>query len=436
MNKQKIVYVGMSADLFHHGHMNIINEARKYGDVIIGLLSDEALASYKRVPLIKYNERKLILDNIQGVKKVIPQDTLDYTKNIKKLRPDYVVHGDDWQVGIQKETRLEVIKALKEWGGKLIEPKYTEGVSSTKIINALTSKGVLPNIRLKSLNRRLVAKPILRLLEAHSGLTGIIVEKSSFISKNVRKEFDGIWLSSLTVSTNRGKPDTELVDHATRFQVIEEIMEVTTKPIIVDGDTGGEIEHFRHRVKTLERLGVSAVIIEDKTGLKRNSLFGTDVKQQQEWPEEFANKISEGKKSLITDDFRIIARVESLILGKGIEDALNRTNAYLDAGADGIMIHSKETDENEIVQFCKEYQSFKNKAPLVVVPTTFNHIKEDEFEKMGVNMVIYGNHLLRSAYPAMVDVAQMILKNGRSKEASDELCMPISEIIKLVPETY
>jgi len=433
---KRIVYVGMSADLLHHGHINIIKIAKKYGDVIIGLLTDKALASYKRVPLINYENRKLILENLQGVIKVIPQNTLDYSKNINNLKPDYVIHGDDWKAGVQKETRKKVIENLKEWGGKLIEPKYTEGISSTKIIKALSNKGILPDRRLKSLKKILNTKPTMRLLEAHNGLTGIIVEKATHKSKHITKEFDGIWLSSLTVSTSKGKPDTELVEHATRFQVIEEIMEVTTKPIIVDGDTGGEIEHFRHRIKTLERLGVSAVIIEDKKELKSNSLFGNDVNQYQEDPEVFSNKIIEGKKSLISNDFMLIARVESLILGKGLDDALMRTNRYLEAGADGIMIHSKDKKGQEIVDYCKVYNTIENRAPLIIVPTTYNHITEEEFSEMGVNIIIYGNHLLRSAYPAMIETAQMILKNGRSKEASESLCLPINKIINLIPESY
>ena len=332
--KSKKVYIAMSADLIHQGHVNIIAEGCKLGKVIIGLLTDKAIASYKRLPLIAFDERKLIVENLKGVEKVIPQTTLDYVPNLKKIKPDYVVHGDDWKTGIQREVRQCVIDILAEWGGKLVEPKYTEGISSTDLITAVKAQGITPGKRMKTLRRLIDAKPIVSILEAHNGLTGLIVEKTS-IEKNGHKiEFDGIWESSLTDSTAKGKPDTELVDFSSRFSTIEEILEVTTKPIIVDGDTGGRIEHFKFRVKTLERLGVSAIIIEDKIGDKRNSLFGTTVPQEQDSFEHFSQKIHEGKRSQVTADFMIIARVESLILQKGMADALKRAAAYIAAGAD------------------------------------------------------------------------------------------------------
>ncbi len=426
----------MSADFIHHGHLNIIKEAQKLGTVIVGLLTDEAIASYKRLPLFTYQQRKLIIENIKGVDEVVPQEALDYVPNLRKIKPDYVVHGDDWRTGVQKEIRRKVIDALNEWGGKLVEPNYTEGISSTQLINELTERGVTPNERLKVLRRLIDVKPIVRILEAHNGITGLIVEKTKIEKNGAMREFDGIWLSSLTVSTSKGKPDTEVVDFSTRFQTIDEILEVTTKPIIVDGDTGGEIDHFRFRVRTLERMGVSAIIIEDKIGSKRNSLFGTEVIQEQDTIEHFCEKIQEGKKALITDDFMIIARIESLILKNGLMDALTRANAYINAGADGIMIHSKEKDGAEITEFCEKYGALGNKVPLVVVPSTFSHITEDQFKQMGVNIVIYGNHQLRSAYPSMVKTAESILEHNRCKEASEQYCMPIKDILTLIPEEY
>ena len=310
--KEKIVYVGMAADIIHEGHLNILAEARKLGKVIVGVLTDEAIASYKRIPFTPYKHRVTIVENLKGVEKVIPQETLDYVPNLKKIKPDYLVHGDDWKTGVQKKTRDRALKAMQEWGGELVEPQYTKGVSSTQLIEALKEKGITPNMRLKSLKLKLGVKPVLRVMEAHNGITGLIVEKTKVQVDSGIREFDAVWLSSLTVSTSKGKPDIEVVDFFSRFQTIEEIMEVTTKPIIVDGDTGGEIEHFQFNVRTLERLGVSAVIIEDKIGLKRNSLFGTDVEQEQDSIEHFCNKIQAGKNALITDDFMIFARIESL----------------------------------------------------------------------------------------------------------------------------
>ena len=432
--KSKKVYIGMSADLIHQGHLNVIAEGCKLGQVIIGLLTDEAIASYKRLPLIAFNERKLIVENLKRVEKVVPQTSLDYVSNLKAIKPDYVVHGDDWKTGIQKEIRQRVIDTLAEWGGVLVEPKYTEGISSTDLISAVKAQGITPGKRMRTLRRLINIKPIVRILEAHNGLTGLIVEKTSINKDGKNIEFDGIWESSLTDSTAKGKPDTELVDFSSRFSTIEEILEVTTKPIIVDGDTGGRIDHFKFRVKTLERLGVSAIIIEDKIGDKRNSLFGTTVAQEQDTIEHFSQKIHQGKRSQVTEDFMIIARVESLILQKGMNDALKRADAYIGAGADGIMIHSKEKDGKEIIEFCEKFERFETKVPLIVVPSTYAHMNESELEKLGVNVIIYANHLLRSAYPAMVDTAKSILQNSRSKEASDKYCMSIKDVISLISE--
>ena len=428
----KKVYVAMSVDLVHPGHLNIINEAKKYGEIIIGLLTDEAIASYKRLPFLTYEQRKIVMENIKDVNQVIPQETIDYVPNLKKLKPDYVVHGDEWRTGVLKETRERVIQTLKEWGGELIEVPYTKGISSSKLYESMKDIGTTPEIRLKSLRRLLQVKPIVRFLEAHNGLTGVIIEKTKVVEGGILKEFDGSWISSLTDSTAKGKPDIELVDSSSRINTIEHILEVTTKPLILDGDSGGLTEHFVFMVKTLERLGISAVIIEDKVGPKRNSLFGAEVKQTQEEIENFSYKISQGKKAQITDEFMIIARIESLILKKGVWDAIIRAKAYIEAGTDAIMIHSKETSPDEILKFCEEYRKFDNRVPLVAVPTTYNKITEKELINAGVSIVIYANHLLRSAYPAMKKTAESILINERSYEA-DEHCMPIKEILNLIP---
>ncbi|MCP4154650.1 MAG: phosphoenolpyruvate mutase [bacterium] len=428
----KQVYVAMSADLIHPGHLNIINEARKYGDVIIGLLTDKAIASYKRLPFLTFEQRKEIVENIKGVARVVPQETLDYVPNLREYKPDFVVHGDDWRTGVQRETRQRVIDALHEWGGELIEPQYTPGISSTKLNVGLKEIGTTPGIRLRRLHRLLESKELITIMEAHNGLTGLIVENTKAKHNNAMNEFDGIWLSSLTDSTAKGKPDIGCVDLTSRLNTLKDILEVTTKPIIYDGDSGGLAEHFEFMVRTLEREGVSAVIIEDKVGLKKNSLFGTDVKQTQDTIENFSQKITRGKQSQITDDFMIIARIESLILKNGMENALTRAKAYIAAGADGIMIHSKEKTPDEILEFCRKYGEFQQKVPLVVVPSTYNSITEDELKNAGVRIVIYANQLLRSAYPAMIKTAETILMNRRSLE-TNEMCMPIKEILTLIP---
>ena len=428
----KKVYVGMSADLIHPGHLNIIKEASKLGDVIVGVLTDKAIASYKRLPTLKYEQRKLIIESIKGVTEVIPQNELDYSINLRAVKPDFVVHGDDWKDGVQKRVRQKVIDTLAEWGGKLHEVPYTKGISSTKLNQAVKEIGTTPNIRLEKLRRLIDSKPIVKVMEAHNGLTGLIVENAKSEVNGVKKEFDAMWLSSLTDSTAKGKPDIEAVDVTSRLHSLNDILEVTTKPIIYDGDTGGITEHFIFTVRTLERLGVSAIIIEDKTGLKKNSLFGTDVAQTQDTIANFCEKIKSGKQSQITKDFMIIARIESLILKQGMDDAIIRAKAYIEAGADGIMIHSKEKDGSEILEFCSQYNNFENVVPLVVVPSSYNHLYETQLVEAGANVVIYANHLLRAAYPAMVDVATSILENERSKEVDDQ-CMSIKEILTLIP---
>lgn len=426
----KKVYVGMSADYIHVGHINLINEAKKYGDVTIGLLTDKAVASYKRIPLLKYEQRKQVMENIQGVVKVVPQETLDYVENLRKYKPDYVVHGDDWKTGVQKQVRQRVIDVLKGWDGKLIEPSYTKGISSTMLIEDKFKCGVTPDFRLKKLKQLIELKPIVRVIEAHNGLSALIAEKTKINIGTEVREFDAIWESSLTDSSSKGKPDIEVVDFTSRTQTINHILEVTTKPMIVDGDTGGLIEHFVFMVKTLERLGVSAVIIEDKVFPKRNSLLEKALHKQED-VEKFCEKIKAGVQARVTQDFMIIARIESLIIRNDLDDALKRAKAYIDAGADGIMIHSKNKDPAEIINFCKTYKKFKHKIPLVVVPTTYNKITEQELIDLGVSVVIYANHLLRSSYKAMLETAGTILKNGRSLEA-DSNCYPVKKLLDLI----
>lgn len=428
----KTVYVGMSADLVHPGHLNILKKAAELGDVTVGLLTDSAIASYKRVPFMTFEQRSIVVENIKGVCQVVPQTTLDYVPNLRQFKPDFVVHGDDWREGVQAKTRQRVIDALAEWGGKLIEVPYTQGISSTQLHAAMKEIGTTPDIRLKSLRRMLNAKPLLRFLDIHNALSGLIIENTRVITDKGPQEFDGMWGSSLTDSTAKGKPDIEAVDVSSRMVTLNEVLEVTTKPIIYDGDTGGKTEHFVFTVKTLERLGVSAVIIEDKTGLKKNSLFGTDVEQTQDSIENFSAKIRAGKNAQATRDFMIIARIESLILGQGVEHALVRAEAFLNAGADGIMIHSREKTPDEVFEFCQKYNQLPNRKTLVAVPSSYNKVTEEQLIEHGINIVIYANQLLRSAYPAMVKTAESILTHSRSAEADNDM-MPIKQILELIP---
>lgn len=434
----KKVYIAMSADIIHNGHINIINKGRELGSVIIGLLTDDAIASYKRMPLLSFEKRKAIFENIKGVDRVVPQKTLDYTENLMALKPDYVVHGDDWRTGVQKNIRQNVINILEQWNGKLIEIPYTQNISSSSLEKDVRLLTNTPDNRRAKLRKLLSLKPFVNVMEASNGLTGLICENSKYIDeeKGTTKEFDCMWVSSLCDSSFKGKPDIELVDLTSRIRTIEEIMEVTTKPIILDGDTGGKIEHFSYNVKTLERLGVSAIIIEDKTGLKQNSLFGTEAKQVLDDPHKFAEKIKAGKTAQITKDFLIFARIEALIAGYGVEEAMTRAKIYIeDGGADGIMIHSKEKDGSEIKEFLRQFREYSKDIPVILVPTSYNQFTEEELHEWGANIIIYANHMLRSAYPAMKKCAESILEHHRSLEASKDFCIGIKEVLELIPGT-
>ena len=429
----KTVYTCFCTDVIHDGHLNILNEAKKLGKVIVGCLSDKALIRYNKFPTLSQEERIKLYKSIDLIDEVIIQDNMLYDDVIPSIKPDYVLHGDNWKEGVEQTIRDHVIQLLNEYGGTLIDIPYTYNENVKKIDLQLKEKLAMPEYRRKRLRQLIEMTPIVKVMEAHSGLTGLIVEKTVVENEGKLDQFDAMWVSSLCDSTNKGKPDIELVDMTSRFRTIDDIMEVTTKPIIFDGDTGGLTEHFVYTVRSLERMGVSAVIIEDKTGLKKNSLFGTEVKQTQATIEEFSEKIRAGKKAQLTDDFMIIARIESLILEQGMEDALNRAKAFVEAGADSIMIHSRKKDPSEILEFCDKFRAIDNKTPIVVVPSSFNTITENELAEHGVNIVIYANQLTRSAFPAMQKTAEDILKYHRAKEVDDRL-LPIKDIITLIDE--
>ena len=420
-------------DIIHEGHLNILNEAKKLGSVTIGALSDPALIRYNRFPTISLEERIALYRSLDGVDDVVVQDDMTYDKILNTLRPDFVVHGDNWREGPEKALRENCLNALKAYGGELVEPGYTYNERVSRADRQLIEKLAMPEYRRKRLRQLIDICPIVKILEAHSGLTGLITEKTVVASEGKLDQFDGMWVSSLCDSTDRGKPDIELVDMTSRLRTINDILEVTTKPIILDGDTGGLTEHFVYNVRTLERMGVSAVIIEDKTGLKKNSLFGTEVTQTQDTIENFSAKLDAGKRSQLTDDFMIIARIESLILEQGIDDALKRAFAYCHAGADGIMIHSRKKDPTEIFEFCDRFRDKDSSTPVVVVPTSYNSVTEEALAEHGVNIVIYANQLMRAAFPAMKQTAIEILENHRALEADSHL-MPFKEIITLIDE--
>ncbi|MBQ8350351.1 MAG: phosphoenolpyruvate mutase [Ruminococcus sp.] len=429
----KIVYTCFCTDVIHEGHINILTEAKKYGKLIVGILSDSAMIRYNRFPTVDFAERVRIVEELGIADKIITQDDIMYDKVVAEIHPDYVIHGDNWKNGPEKAIRDNAEKLLEAYGGSIIDVPYTYNENVKRIDRRIREKLAMPEYRRKRLRQLIEICPIVKTLEVHSGLTGLIAEKTIVETDGELDQFDAMWISSLCDSTAKGKPDIELVDMTSRFRTIDDVMEVTTKPIIFDGDTGGLIEHFVYTVRTLERMGVSAIIIEDKTGLKKNSLFGTEVEQTQDSIEHFCEKIKSGKKIQLTDDFMIIARIESLILEQGMDDALERAFAYVEAGADGIMIHSRKKDPAEILEFCDKFREKNSRTPIVVVPTSFNQITESELAAHGVNIVIYANQLTRSAFPAMEQTAKDILRYHRAKEV-DERLMPIKNIITLIDE--
>lgn len=431
--QDRTVYLCFATDTIHSGHIELIRRAFDLGKVIVGILSDEVVASYKRFPLLPFSERKMLFENIQGVYRVVEQKELSYQNNLRRLRPDFVVHGDDWQTGFQKPIRDEVVAILAEYGGSLVEYPYANRKAFADMERHARRELSIPDFRRGRLKKLIGMKGLVTAIEAHSGITGLIAEQTTVYDGGKAYQFDAMWVSSLCDSTAKGKPDIELIDMTSRFRTIDDIMEVTTKPIIFDGDTGGLTEHFVYTVKTLERMGVSMIIIEDKTGLKKNSLFGTEAEQTQDSTENFCAKIKAGKQAQKTKDFMIVARIESLILERGMEDALMRAFAFVRAGADGIMIHSRRKSPDEVFRFIEAFRAQDPATPIVVVPTSFNSVTEEEFKKRGVNVVIYANQLTRSGFPAMQKTAETILLNHRAKEA-DDLCMPIQDIITLIPE--
>ena len=433
MRIKKKVYVGLAVDIIHEGHINILKTANKLGDVIVGLLTDEAIASYKNIPHLDYKRRKIIIQNIRYVKKVVPQNTLSYVSNLKLLKPDFVVHGNDWKTGVQKKTRDEVIKTLKKWSGKLVEPIYTKNISSTIIKNKILEISSVPQNRTSKLKRLIVSKNIVRILESHNSLTGLIIENLKVKKNNFDLEFDGMWSSSLTDSATKGKPDNSSLDFSSRISSLNDMMDVTSKPLVFDADNGGQIEHLPFLIRSLERSGTSAIIIEDKVGLKKNSLFKNQTGTKQDRPEIFAKKIKKICASRQSNDFMVIARIESFIVGKGLKDALKRAEIYSKAGADAILIHSKEKTTNEIFAFAKEFRKSKNFKPLVSVPSTYSKVYEKDLIRNKFKLVIYANQLLRAAYPAMQYTARKILEKSRAFEAEKKI-IPIKEIINLIKD--
>jgi phosphoenolpyruvate phosphomutase len=435
MIDQKTVFVVMSAEIFHPGHLNIIKVARDLGEVTVGLATDRFNARYKRLTLMSYEDRKAIVENINGVKNVIAQDTLDLAPILRELRPDYFVHGDDWKFGPLKAVRQQVLEVMQEWGGVLVEPPYTEGISSTKLNAAWRSIGATPETRIRHFRRMLEFQPVVRLLEVHNSLSGIIIERTLVEGNERDKEFDGMWYSDLTDSLAKGKPNSSFVDLTSRINTIHGILESTTKPLIVEAGNGGITEHFVSTVKTLERLGVSAVVIADKVGYE-GAVFSLNGNEPvQEDVNDFARKIASGKKTQVNKDFSIITQINSLVMHEDVENALRRARVYIEAGVDALMIHSNVETLTDFFEFCRSYRNLEDKVPLLAAIPARSSLDEDQLISAGVQFIVYPDQLLRAAYTSMLNAAKTLLIQARASDV-DELYAPISEICDFVPGAW
>lgn len=428
---QPVVYVGMVGDMLHAGHINVLSKARTLGDVVVGVLTDEAVSGYKRVPFMKFEDRKWVVENLVGVARVLPQRTLSYVENLRAVRPNYVVHGDDWRYGDKiSAARREVIDTLKEWGGELVEIPYTPGVSSTLIHQALADDGIMSLNRQARFRHLLEAKPYIRVIEAHNALAALV----AFRARQEGRTFDALWHSSLADATVRGKPDIEIVDPAVRLATVNEIHDVTPMPLIYDGDTGGSPEKVHYLAKTLDQARVSALCLEDKTGPKRNSLYGKTIGQIQVCIPEFCERIRAAKKAQTSGNLLLVARIESLVLGSGLADALERAEAYVEAGADVILIHSVASTAEEVIGFTVALRKNGNKTPVFVVPTTYANTHESRFGDAGINGIIYANQMVRAAYQQMRQVAdRILLAEQAGDEVTSDMLASCDEILSLIP---
>ena len=421
--KEKTVYVGITGDIIHPGIINIIQKGAKYGRLIVGLLSNEAIATHKRIPYLTYEQRKAVIENIKGVSEVVPQEEWSYVPNLLKLKPDYIIHGDDWKTNYLKGIREEVFEVMKKIGGEVIEIPYTKGINSSQLFESTTNNGITAVQRLQSLRQLMNYKPIIRIMEANSGLSGLIIENLKVEKEDGIQRFDGIFINLLD-SNPLGISEQESSTFTSKLNTVTDILECTTKPIIYGGYTSDNYENVTFTIEKLELMGISAIIIEDKFKNKQE-LCNED---------EFCLKIKEGKKAQTNPDFMIIAGIKELILGKNIDDALKKALTSIKAGADGILISSNQKNGDDIKEFCLKLRKENKNIPIVLIPTAYDQFTEKEFAEWGANIIIYVDYLKKATYPAMKKCAETILKSERSLEVN-EMCMPIKEILNLIPGT-
>ena len=430
----KIIYLGLTADLIHAGHINIINEALKYGQLLIGLITDQAISKEKRLPLLSYFDRKALLLNIKGVKDIVPQEDWDYSINLQKYKPDFFIHGDDWNTSEYKIIKNNCINVLSAYGGKLIEIAHTPNINSDLVVDKIRKLKNVSSLRQNTLKRLLQSKSFIKIIEVHSPMSAMIIDNLKINNERGSNFFDGFWSSSLSDSTLFGRPDIESLDIASRLNMINNIFHATTKPLVMDIDTGGLLEHLEINIKTIEQAGVSAVVIEDKKGLKKNSLFGNEVIQHQEDVKVFQEKIKLINTIKVNDNFLCIARIESLILDKGLEDALHRASSYVDAGADMVLIHSRKKTPDEVFLFANEFKRDHPNIPLACIPTSFYTVTEGLLQDKGFNLSIYANHLIRASYKHMEKIAKSILTYQTSQYIEEDI-ESVKDILNLIPGT-
>ncbi len=408
----KTVYVGMSADLVHPGHINLLREAASLGRVTVGLLTDRAISSYKRMPFLTFEQRRAVIEHIAFVTAVVPQDTLDYTDNLRLLRPDFVVHGDDWRNGVQAQTRRRVLDVLREWGGTLVEPPYTEGISSTALRMAAMDIGFAPGVRQRRLRRMLDCKPLVRVMQAHDGLSAHIVDRLEETTQGAPREYDAIWVDSLAGAPIRGKPDPLPFDLSSRLVTLHEILDATTKPLICNAGGAGHAAGVTAAVRTLERIGVSAIVIDTEVTDRRAVPAMAASAPPQDDMAAFIREIAAARDARVTPDFMIIARINDRTRDCGADRMMARAAAGVDAGADAVMCDSDPVNPDGIFDLCRRYRRLMNGHPLLVGLSGTEGLQEHDLASAGASMVVYTDTLLRAAREAMISAASQVLSCG------------------------
>jgi len=428
MASEKTVYVGMVGDMLHVGHINILKTAARLGRVTVGVLTDRAVVGYKRLPLLAFEDRVRVVESIADVAAVVPQKTLSYVENLRALRPDYVVHGDDWRYGDQvSRARAEVIATLGEWGGELVEVAYTKGISSTAIHRSGAADALFSGTRQGRLRRLLAAKPTLRIVEAHSGLSAKIAAEVR--GPDGATGFDAVWQSGLTDAIHRGKSDGGAVDRGRRLQAVEEILDAGPLPLIYDGRAAGRPETVFDLTRALDKAGVSALCLGDRSDPDRT---GPEMS-----PAETVAQIEAVRAACPTGAVMAISRIVVAAPGNGgsgaLDRALDRALALLEAGSDAVMFDSAADTAEPILDIAARLRRQRRDVPLFAAQSDRWGAPIHRFENAGIDAVVYETHLLRATVAPMRRAATALLAEGTGP-APD--LTPLPELRGLFPSPF